>query len=64
MSKMKTVKVTIHCSMCGKFKVEHEIDTNEHGYFTLTEAHCPECLAVMVVVVDHLSEDVEPCQRT
>ena len=55
---MKTVKVKIHCSMCGKFTVEHEVDTNEHGYFTIQDAYCPECLGIMEQVIDHLPKDI------
>ncbi len=49
---MKTVKVRLKCHMCGKFEVEHLVDTNEHGYFTFSEAHCPECLALLNAVMD------------
>lgn len=49
---MKTVIVKIHCTMCGKFKVEHEVNTNEHGYFVFPQAQCPECLAILVQEVD------------
>lgn len=43
--------------MCGKFKVEHEVDINEHGYFTFPEAYCPECLAVLTCVIDKKEND-------
>lgn len=49
---MKTIKVKIHCAMCGKFEITHEVDTNEYGYFVFPEAHCPECFAIMEQVID------------
>ena len=55
---MKTVKVRIHCSMCGNFRIEHDADTNEHGYFVFPEAHCPECLGILQVDVDELPKDI------
>lgn len=54
---MKTVKVKIHCAMCGKFHVEHEVDVNEHGYFTFPTAHCPECFCVLEQVIDGERKD-------
>ena len=44
---MKTVTVTIACIMCGMFHKEIEFNTNEHGFFVLPEAHCPECCAML-----------------
>lgn len=55
---MKIAKVKIHCPMCGKFKVEHEVDTNEYGYFSFPEAYCPHCLAILGVVIDCLPKDI------
>ena len=49
---MKTVEVRIHCSMCGKFRTEHKIDINEFGYFSVPEAYCPQCFALLIVVID------------
>lgn len=42
---MKTIIVTITCN-CG-YKKEHEIDTNEHGYFSIPIAYCPDCFSVL-----------------
>ena len=44
--------------MCGKFKVEHEIDTNEYGYFVFSEAYCPNCLAILEAVIDNLPKSI------
>ncbi|KKL71395.1 hypothetical protein LCGC14_2095360 [marine sediment metagenome] len=41
------VTVTITCTVCGMFDKKIEIDTNEHGFFVLPEAHCPHCCAVL-----------------
>lgn len=54
---MKVVKVKIHCPMCGNFRTEHEININEHGYFTFPEAHCPKCLAILEADIDRLPKD-------
>lgn len=35
---MKTVKVHIHCTVCG-FSVEYDLDTNEYGFFVMPEVH-------------------------
>lgn len=37
---MKTVRVISHCLSCD-FKVEWHLDTNEHGFFQVPEAYCP-----------------------
>jgi hypothetical protein len=37
---MKTVKVISHCTSCG-FKKEWFLDTNEYGFFQISEAYCP-----------------------
>ena len=42
--------------MCGKFEVEHEIYTNEYGYFVIPDAYCPECLCVLTQVIDHVQQ--------
>ena len=37
---MKAVKVHVHCTVCG-FSVEYDLDTNEHGFFEIPDAYCP-----------------------
>lgn len=49
---MVTTKVRIHCPVCGKFKTEHKLDMNEYGYFSIPEAYCPQCFALLIVVID------------
>ena len=44
---MKTVKVHIHCSVCGWHMI-YDLNANEHGFVELPEAHCPDCLFVLI----------------
>ncbi len=37
---MKSVKIISHCSICG-FRVEWELNTNEHGFFQIPDGYCP-----------------------
>ena len=55
---MKTVKIKIRCTVCGKFEIEYEIDVNEHGYFSIPDAHCPECLSIMIQELDHHKKEI------
>ena len=48
---MKTVKITIHCPMCGKFYKEMEVNTNEHGFFAVPTAYCPLCCCALEQVI-------------
>lgn len=45
---MRSLKIKIHCCMCGQYENEHYIDINEYGYFVLPEGRCPYCLAILV----------------
>lgn len=49
---MESVKVELECSMCGNFKTEHFLDTNEHGYFAFPDAYCPKCYALLTVKIN------------
>lgn len=55
--KMKTIKVRIKCTVCGKFDKIIDVDVNEYGYFSASEAYCPECLCVMEQIWDHHKKD-------
>lgn len=57
---MKTVKVKIHCLICGKFEVEHEVDINKFGYFTFPQAFCPECLSILDQIING---EEKQCQK-
>lgn len=46
MSIMKTVKVNVHCTVCG-FKTEYDLDTNEYGFFVAPEGHCPNDFLIL-----------------
>lgn len=46
------------CAVCGKFEIEHEVDINEHGYFSISDAYCPECLCILNQTIDHHKKDV------
>ena len=43
---LKTVKIHIHCSVCG-FSTEYDLDTNEHGFFVMPDAYCPNDLLLL-----------------
>lgn len=49
---MKTVKIKIHCAVCEKFKIEHEVSVNKYGYFAIPDAYCPECFCLLEQVID------------
>ena len=55
---MKTVKVHAHCTVCG-FSVEYDIDANEHGFFSMPEAHCPNDLLILEQEIRRPSVDTE-----
>ena len=42
---MKTVKIISHCN-CG-FRVEWELDINEHGFFQAPDGYCPNCFLLL-----------------
>ena len=44
---MKTVDVTYKRHESNGFEVTHPADTNDHGYFVLPQAYCPECFCLM-----------------
>jgi hypothetical protein len=44
---MKKVKVHAHCSVCGWWIV-YDLDVNEHGFFALHDAYCPDCLFMLI----------------
>ena len=48
---MRTVKITIHCPVCGGFHKEMEVDTNEHGFFAVPTAYCPFCCCALEQVI-------------
>lgn len=52
---METVKVHAHCTVCS-FSVEYDLDTNEHGFFVMPEAHCPNDL---LILEQEIRRDVE-----
>jgi hypothetical protein len=43
---MKTVRIHAHCTVCG-FTADYDIDTNEHGFFVMPEAYCPNDLLIL-----------------
>jgi len=43
---LKTVKIHIHCSVCG-FSTEYMLDVNEHGFFVMPDAYCPNDLLLL-----------------
>lgn len=55
---MKTEKIKMKCTVCGKFEVEHEITVNEYGYFSIPYAYCPECLCIMEQIIDHHEKEL------
>lgn len=56
--KMKIVKIRIKCTVCGKFDKTIDIGVNEHGYFSIPDAHCPECLSIMIQELDHHKKEI------
>lgn len=55
---MKSVKIYAHCTLCS-FTVDYDIDTNEHGFFVMPEAHCPNDLLILDQEIYQLPVDVE-----
>jgi len=55
---MKTVKVHAHCTVCG-FTVDYDLDVNEHGFFVLPEAYCPNNLLILDQEIRQIRCDVE-----
>jgi len=55
--KMKTEKIKVYCTVCKKFKVEHDVNVNKHGYFSIPIAYCPECLCILIQEINHHKKD-------
>ena len=55
---MKTVRVHTHCTVCD-FTVEYDLNTNEHGFFVMPEAYCPNDLLILEQEIQRLPVDVE-----
>ncbi len=55
---MKTVKVHAHCTVCN-FWVDYALDTNEHGFFVMPEAYCPNDLLILEQVMWESPIDAE-----
>lgn len=55
---MRTVKIHVHCTVCG-FSTEYDVDTNEHGFFTVPEAYCPNDMLILNQEMKELPIDVE-----
>jgi len=55
---MKTVKIHIHCTVCG-FTADYDINMNEHGFFVMPEAYCPNDLLILEQEIRQLPVDVE-----
>ena len=45
---MKTVRIKVHCDICRKFEAEYDLDTNEYGFFSITDAYCPVCFCALI----------------
>jgi len=45
---MKSGKVVVHCEVCKNFRKEYYLDTNEYGFFAVTDAYCPVCFCMLV----------------
>ena len=54
---MRTIKVRIKCTVCRKFDKTIDVDINEYGYFSASDAYCPECLCLMEQIWDHHKKD-------
>lgn len=54
---MKTIKIRFRCTACKKFDKVLDVDINEHGFFEIPNAICPECLFVLDQVIDHHKKD-------
>lgn len=55
---MKTVKIHAHCTVCD-FTAEYDVDTNEHGFFVISEAYCPNDFLILNQEIRQLSVGVE-----
>ena len=55
---MKTVKVHVRCTLCD-FRTEYDLGTNEHGFFVMPEAYCPNDLLILDQDIRRLPIDVE-----
>ena len=53
---MKEVKLTVTCT-CG-FWVQRTFRTNEHGYFEIPDAYCPDCFQLLIWVAQQLPIDI------
>lgn len=43
---MKIVKIKTYCGVCG-FNIEWNLNVNEHGFFQLPDAYCPNDFLLM-----------------
>lgn len=55
---MKIVEIHVHCTVCG-FSTKYDINTNEHGFFSIPEAYCPNDLMILTNEVKKLPSDIE-----
>ncbi len=52
---MKTATIKIRCMVC-KFETTHEVDTNEYGYFEISDKYCPNDLSLLTQVIDNIKD--------
>ena len=53
---MKEITLTVACD-CG-FQIQRVFRTNEHGYFEIPDAYCPDCFQFMVWDAEYPPVDV------
>ena len=53
---MKTVKIHAHCTVCD-FSVEYDLGVNKYGFFSISEAFCPNDLMILDQEIKKLPED-------
>lgn len=47
----KSVLIKAKCSVCG-FEILYEKEVNEHGFFEIPEAHCPNDFMLLTQIID------------
>ena len=53
---MREITLTINCD-CG-YWIQRTFRTNEHGYFEIPQAYCPNCFNMLVWSAQDLPVDV------
>lgn len=54
----KEITLTVTCNGCG-FQVRRIFFTNEHGYFEIPQAYCPNCFNMLVWTATGLPTDYD-----